>query len=75
MTQYFQELLLFILNTWLCTKKHVNQDVHLEGTIIQVGKSLYMFEFIQKQYPENFAYLIRTILELFASEVCKFLRK
>ena len=31
--------------------------------------------FIQKQYPENFAFLILRILELFAREVCKFLKK
>ena len=34
-----------------------------------------MFEFIQKQYPENFAFLVLRILELFAREVCKFLKK
>ena len=34
-----------------------------------------MFVFIQKQYPENFAFLIPRILELFAREVCKFLKK
>ena len=34
-----------------------------------------MFMFIQKQYPENFAFLILRILELFAREVCKFFKK
>ena len=34
-----------------------------------------MFVFIYKQYPENFAFLIPRILELFAREVCKFLKK
>ena len=34
-----------------------------------------MFVFIQKQYPENFAFLVPTILELFYREVCKFLKK
>ena len=34
-----------------------------------------MFVFIQKQSPENFAFLIQKILELFAREVCKFLKK
>ena len=34
-----------------------------------------MFVFIQKQYPENFAFLILKILELIAREVCKFLKK
>ena len=34
-----------------------------------------MFTFIEKQYPENFAFLILEILELFAREVCKFLKK
>ena len=34
-----------------------------------------MFVFIQKQYPENLALLIQRIIELFAREVCKFLKK
>ena len=34
-----------------------------------------MFVFIEEQYPENFAFLILRILELFAREVCKFLKK
>ena len=34
-----------------------------------------MFIFIKKQYPENFAFLIQRILELYAREVCKFLKK
>ena len=34
-----------------------------------------MFVFIQKQHHENFAFLILGILELFAREVCKFLKK
>ena len=34
-----------------------------------------MFVFIQKEYPESFAFLILRILELYASEVCKFLKK
>ena len=34
-----------------------------------------MFAFILKQYPENFAFLILRILELFAHEVCTFLKK
>ena len=34
-----------------------------------------MFVFIQNQYPEDFAFLTLTIPELFAREVCKFLKK
>ena len=34
-----------------------------------------MFVFIQKQHPENFAFLILRILEIFAREICKFLKK
>ena len=34
-----------------------------------------MFVFILKPYPENFAFLILRILELFIREVCKFLKK
>ena len=42
---------------------------------MQIWKSLYMFVFIQKQYPENFALLIGKIFELFAREIGKFLKK
>ena len=34
-----------------------------------------MFVFIQKQYPENFSFLILRNIELFTSEVCKFLKE
>ena len=34
-----------------------------------------MIVFIKKQYPENFAFLILKILELFAREFCKFIKK
>ena len=33
-----------------------------------------MFVFIFNKYPENFAFLILSILELFARDVCKFLK-
>ena len=42
---------------------------------MQIWKSTDMFVFIQNQDPENFALLILTIPELFAREVCKFLKK
>ena len=42
---------------------------------MQIWKSPYMFVFIQRQYPENFAFLILTILVLFPREVYKFLKK
>ena len=45
----------------------------LKGTLMQISKSRYMFVFLQKQYSENF--LILTILELLAREVCKILKK
>ena len=42
---------------------------------MQIWKSPYMFVFIQKQPPENSAFLILRILGLFAREVCKILKK
>ena len=33
-----------------------------------------MFMFAQKQYPDNFVFVILRILELFAHEGCKFLK-
>ena len=47
----------------------------LKGTLIQIWKSPYMLVFTLKQYPENFAFFILRILELFAREVCRFLKK
>ena len=42
---------------------------------MKIWKSPYMFVFIPKQYPENFAFLILRNLELLAREVCKFPKK
>ena len=42
--------------------------------LYMIKESPCMFVFVQKQNPENVAFLILTILELFASEVCKFLK-
>ena len=46
-----------------------------KGTLMQIWKSPYMFALIWKQYPESFAFLIQNILELFAREICRFLKK
>ena len=37
---------------------------------MQIWISHYMFVFIENQYPENIAFLILIILELFTHEVC-----
>ena len=47
----------------------------IKGTLMEIEKSPYKFVFIQKQYLENFAFLILTIHELLTHEVCKFLKK
>ena len=36
-----------------------------KGTLMQIWKSPYVFVFLWKYYPENFAFLILGILELF----------
>ena len=46
----------------------------IKGTLMQIWKSLYVFGFRSKQYPENFAFLLLRILELFAREICEFLK-
>ena len=43
-----------------------------KGTLMQIWNSHYMFVFIWKQYPENFAFLILKTLEL---STRKFLKK
>ena len=44
---------------------------------MQISKSFYIFifVFIEKQYAENSAFLSLRTLQLFAREVCKFLKK
>ena len=42
---------------------------------MQIWKFYYIAGFIQKQYPENFAFLVLQILKLFSRKVCIFLRK
>ena len=42
---------------------------------MQILKSPYTFALIEKQYPENFAFLILGILELFTREIWTFLKK
>ena len=50
-------------------------EVFFKGTLQQIWKSRYYFAFMKKQHPENFAFLILEILELFARKVCKCLKK
>ena len=54
---------------------HFSIKMNFKDTLIQIWKNPYMFTFIWKQYPENFAFLVLRILELFAREVCKLLKK
>ena len=42
---------------------------------MQILKSPYTFVLIEKQYPENFTFLILRILELFTRGIWKFLKK
>ena len=44
-------------------------------TLMQIWKSPYKFVFVKIQCPGSFAFLVPRILELFAREVCKFLKK
>ena len=50
------------------SKKQTNLKINLltknvfKGTLMQIWKSLYMFVFIWKQYPESSAFLILRIL-------------
>ena len=40
---------------------------------MQIWKSTYMFVFIWKYYPENFAFLILGTFELYTRKVCEML--
>ena len=54
-----------IYSTWFTT------TVNIKGTLMHISKFLYMFVFMQKEYPENFAFWILGILELYNRKVCK----
>ena len=43
----------------------MNFILDIKGTLMQIWKSYNMFGFLQKQYPENFTFLILRIIELF----------
>ena len=47
----------------------------IKGTLVQIWKSPYMFVFTWKWYPEDLAFLILRVLELFARKICIFLKK
>ena len=53
--------------------KSLKSDI--KGALMQIWKFPYWFVSIKKQYFENFAFLILEILELFAREICKYLKK
>ena len=42
---------------------------------MDIRKFHYLLEFVSKQYPKTFAFLILRILGLFAREICEFLKK
>ena len=42
---------------------------------MQIWKSPYKFVFIEKQYPEKFAFWTLRIVKLFPREVCKIHKK
>ena len=41
-----------------------NLELFVKGTLIQISKFHYVFGFIEKKYPENFAFIILRNLEL-----------
>ena len=55
-------------------KKRLFSFIYLKATLKLLWKSTYVFVFIQKQYAENTAFLIRRILECFTGEVCIFIK-
>ena len=65
-----------MVSTWFQQRKlYLRKKNHpFKGTLMQIWKYPYIFMFI-KWYPENFAFLILSILELFTRKVCIFLKK
>ena len=58
----------------LASHRHLPEVVfyfHIKGTLMQIWKSPYIFVFIYKRYPKNFAFLILAVFELFTRKVCK----
>ena len=69
-------VVVLMIDLWLKLRMEIDSfSIIIEGTLIQIWKCPYMFVFIEEQCSEILAYLILTILELFASEVCKFFKK
>ena len=75
-------LLIFACSKRLALDEHLFSQMRnnyyfasIEGTLIQIRKSHYMFVFIWKQHAENFAFLILGIFKLLTREVSKFLKK
>ena len=55
-----------------CVSCHKAIRLHVfKITLMQIGKSLYMFVLIQKQHFENFVFLILRILKPFNRKVCE----
>ena len=48
-------------------KVWVNKTI--KGTLMKIWKSPYMFVFTKKHYPENFAFLVLGVLELYTLKV------
>ena len=76
-TPYFIEHIRLLLLLYILTKHSVSLFFYsllfcfvLKGTLIQIWKSPCTFLFIWKDYPQNFAFLILRILELYTSKVC-----
>ena len=58
----------------LAEELHKQTIRKFKGTLMQIWKSPNMFVFIEKQYPENFTFVILLILELFGREICNFMK-
>ena len=51
------------LQLWQLKVMFGDGQINIKGTLMQIWKSPYMFVLIQKQYPENLAFLILRICE------------
>ena len=62
-------VLFWIISQYFCVTPSSIFKNSFKGALVQIWKYVYMFLFIYKYYPENFAFLILRILELCTHKV------
>ena len=54
---------------WRSSNREICENSKVKGALMQIWKPPYMFVFKWNKYPENFAFLILRIVELYTGKV------